>query len=349
MTYVLKRHYVRTKPYPEKKVRSIQEASELLKQYKYVFVVDIHGVSNRVLKEYRLKLRRIGSVMKHFKNTLFRIAIQRTFSTVTPEVDNVLRGENIFIFTNMNPVEFIFWIEDNSVRREAKPGDIAQFEIVIPAGDTGLTPGPILSKFGKLRVPTRVQGGKIWVVKDTVVAKPGDVISADLAEILKKLKIRPIFETLKIKAVIVDGRKVYTKDDLLRTYEEVKSLIKEAPKYAFNLAINAMIPIPETITMLIQRACIEARNLAANAGVPIPEVAPLLVQKAVATAMAIASILAQKAPELGLQVQVTMPAVTSTAEAKPAEEKAAEEKKAEEKKEESSEEEIAAGLASLFG
>jgi len=351
MTYVLKRHYVRTKPYPERKVRAIQEASELLKQYRYVFVIDIHGVSNRVLKEYRLKLRRIGSVMKHFKNTLFRIAIQRTFGTVTPEVENVLRGENIFIFTNMNPVEFIFWVEENAVRREAKPGDVAQFEIVVPAGDTGLTPGPILSKFGKLKIPTRVQGGKIWVAKDTVVAKPGDVISADLAEILKKLKIRPIFESLKIKALIVEGKKVYTKDDLLKMYEEMKSLVKEAPKYAFNLAVNAMVPIPETVTILIQRACIEARNLAVNAGVPVPEVAPLLLQKAIATATALAAIVAQKAPELGLQVQVAVPtAPAPTAETKPAEEKKAEEKREEEEKKEGpSEEEIASGLASLFG
>ncbi len=348
MTYVLKRHYVRTKPYPEKKVRAIEEAMELLRKYRYVVVVDIHGVSNRVLKEYRLKLRRIGSVMKHFKNTLFRIAILRVFGEVTPEVDKVLYGENIFVFTNMNPIEFLFWVEENAVRREAKPGDIAEFEIVIPAGNTGLTPGPILSKFGKLRVPTRVQGGKIWVVKDTVVAKPGDTISADLAEILKKLNIKPIFESLKIKAIIVDGKKVYTREDLLKTYEEMRSLIREAPRYALNLAVNAAVPVPEAITVLIQRACLEARNLAVNAGVPVPEVTPLLLQKALATAMSLAAVIAQKAPQLGLQVQTAAPAAPA-AEAKPAKEKVAEEKKAEEKKEGPSEEELAAGLASLFG
>jgi len=351
MVSLLKRHYVRTKPYPEKKVRTIEETSELLRKYKYVFVIDIHGVSNRVLKEYRLKLRRIDSVMKHVKNTLFRIALEKTFGKVSEDIQKVLTGENIFIFTNMNPIELIKWIEENAVRREAKPGDKAPFEIIIPAGDTGLSPGPILSKFGKLRVPTRVQGGKIWVVKDTVVAKPGDTISPELAEILQKLKIRPIFESLRVKSIIVEGKRAITTEELLRTFEEFKNMIPDAAKYAVNLAINAEIMIPETVPVLIQKACIYARNLAINANIITPETASAIITKAIAQAYAIASIVSQKAPELGIQVSVQIP--TPTAEAKPAEEKKEEEKKEEkveeEKKEGPSEEDIASGLASLFG
>ncbi len=351
MVSLLKRHYVRTKPYPEKKIRAIEEASELLRKYRYVFVIDIHGVSNRILKEYRLKLRRIDSVMKHIKNTLFRLAIEKTFGKVSEDIEKILTGENMFIFTNMNPIEFVQWIEENAVRREAKPGDKAPYEIVIPAGDTGLSPGPILSKFGKLRVPTRVQGGKIWVVKDTVVAKPGDTISPELAEILQKLKIRPIFESLKVKAIIVEGRRVITSEELLKTFEEVKTLIPDAAKYAVNLAVNAELFIPEIMPILIQKACIYARNLAINANIVIPETANIVIAKAIAQAYALAGILSQKAPELGLQVQTVITTTTTTpapAEVKPVEEKK-EEKKEEEKKEGPSEEEIASGLASLFG
>ncbi len=348
MVSLLKRQYVRTKPYPEKKVRTIEEASELLRKHKYIFVVDIHGVSNRVLKEYRLKLRRTGSVMKHIKNTLFRLALEKTFGKVPEEVEKVLTGENIFIFTNMNPVEMIKWIEENAVRREAKPGDKAPYEIVIPAGDTGLSPGPILSRFGKLRVPTRVQGGKIWVVKDTVVAKPGDTITPELAEILQKLKIRPIFETLRVKSIIVEGRRAISSEELLKTYEEMKTAVPEAVKQAMNLAINAEIPIPEVLPLLIQKAHLYAMNLAANAGIVTPETAKLVLGKAIAQAYALASIISQKAPELGIQAPTIAPA---PAETKPTEEKKEEkeEKKEEEKKEGPGEEDIASGLASLFG
>ena len=350
MVSLLKRRYVRTKPYPEKKVRIVEEASDLLRKYKYIFVIDIHGVSNRVLKEYRLKLRRTGSTMKHIKNTLFRLALAKTFGKVPEDVERVLTGENIFIFTNMNPIEMIKWIEENAVRREARPGDKAPYEIVIPAGDTGLSPGPVLSKFGKLRVPTRVQGGKIWVVKDTVVAKPGDTISPELAEILQKLKIRPIFESLKVKSIILEGRRAIPSEELLRTYEEMKTSIPEAVRQAMNLAVNAELPIPEVVPLLIQKAHIYAMNLAANAGIVTPETARAVIGKAIAQAYALASVLAQKAPELGIQAPtVTAPAAAPAAEAKPVEEKKEEEKKEEEKKEGPSEEDIAAGLAGLFG
>jgi len=38
-----------------------------------------------------------------------------------------------------------------------------------------------------LKIQTKVQGNVIYVAKDTVVAKPGDKISADLASLLQKL------------------------------------------------------------------------------------------------------------------------------------------------------------------
>lgn len=48
-----------------------------------------------------------------------------------------------------------------------------------------------MSKFGKLKIPIKVQDGKIWIVRDTVVVKKGDKINEDAAEILKKLNIKP--------------------------------------------------------------------------------------------------------------------------------------------------------------
>ena len=344
---ISKRVYVRTKPYPAKKVKIIEEACELLRKYPYVFVIDIHGVSNKVLQEYRFKLRRIGSVMKLIKNNLMKIAIQRVFGKLTDEVDKVLTGENILIFTTENPFEFIKWIEDNAVRRFAKPGDTVQTEIRIPAGNTGLSPGPILSKFGKLRIPTRVQDGKIWIVKDVVVAKPGDKVSPELAEILQKLKIKPIYESLKVKAVIFKGTRVIPVEELKIDISKYKSEIEDAVKQAVNLAFNIVYPIPEVLTSLIIKAHIEAINLAVNTCTITNETLPILLMKAIAEANKLASIIAPQVPELGIQITTPeVKPVEKVEEAKPEEKKVEEEKKEEEKKEE---EEIASGLASLFG
>ncbi|MGI0019661.1 MAG: hypothetical protein ACREAY_04240 [Nitrososphaera sp.] len=43
-----------------------------------------------------------------------------------------------------------------------------------------------------MAVRTKIDGGTIWVNRDTVVAKPGDAISMQLASLLSKLNIKPI-------------------------------------------------------------------------------------------------------------------------------------------------------------
>ena len=343
---ISKRVYVRTKPYPIRKARIIEETCELLKKYPYIFVIDIHGVSNKVLQEYRFKVRRTGSVMRLIKNNLMRIAIQRVFGKLTDEVDKVLTGENILIFTNENPFEFIKWIEDNAVRRFAKPGDIVQTEIRIPAGNTGLSPGPILSRFGKLRIPTRVQDGKIWIIKDVIAAKPGDKVSPELAEILQKLKIKPIYESLKVKAVIIKGTKVIPVEELKINVDKYRIEIEDAIKQAINLAFNIVYPIPEVLTSLIIKAHIEATNLAVNTCTITNETLPILLMKAITEANKLASIIAPQVPELGIQITVLEAKPEEKVEEIKPEEKKVEEEKKEEKKEE---EEIASGLASLFG
>jgi hypothetical protein len=34
---------------------------------------------------------------------------------------------------------------------------------MIPSGDTGITPGPVLSEFKEANVPTKIDQGTIWV------------------------------------------------------------------------------------------------------------------------------------------------------------------------------------------
>ncbi len=340
---ILKRHYVRVKPYPLRKVKTIDEVSELLNNYETLLVIDGHGVSTRVLQEYRFRFRRRGAVVKVVKNTLAKLAFKKVLGHVPEEIEKLLTGENILVFTNENPFEVVKWIERSGVRREAKPGDKAPFEIVIPAGNTGISPGPILSKFGKLKVPTRVQDGKIWVVKDVVVAKPGDEISPDLAEILRKLNIKPIFETLRVKGAIFKKSRVLKVDELKLDVKQYKVMFEEACRYALNLAFNTAYPVPEIVVPLIMRAHNEAVNLAVNVGIISGETLPLLMQKAQIQALTLAQILSSKIPELGIEVKTIEVKREEKIEEKPAEEKV------EEKKEGPSEEEIAGGLASLFG
>jgi large subunit ribosomal protein L10 len=350
---VFKRAYVRTKPYPEKKVMVVNELKELFSKYETLFVIDLHGTSNKVVQEYRFWLRRRGSRIIKAKNTLVLIALRQLMGGVDEKLRNLFTGENLLIFTNENPYELAKWIWENGVRREAMPGDIAPFDLVAPAGNTNMGPGPIMSKFGKLKIPIRVQDGKIWIVKDTVVVKKGDKVNEDAAEILKKLNIKPIFESLKIKAVVIKGKYLIPGEELKLDTKAYRSMFEDAVRYALNLAVNTAYPTPEVLRVSIMKAYTEALNLAVNARYATPETIRYILGKAAAEANALAAVIAPKAPQLGLQVsQPTQQATAGTTTQGGTAETKAEEKKeegGEEKKEGPSEEEIATGFSSLFG
>jgi large subunit ribosomal protein L10 len=338
-----KRRYVRAKPYPERKVKIVEEAVDLLKSYQYVFLFDLHGLSDRVLHEYRYRMRPYG-VVKVIKPTLFKIAFTKVYGGIPAEVAERVRGEVGFLFTNVNPAEVIKIVAENAVRRAAQPGDKAPFDIVVPAGPTNASPGPIISKFGKLKIPTRVQEGKIWIAKDTVVAKAGQEITPEIAEVLRVVGIEPVFEQLRLLGVVWKGTRFVDISDLVIDVSKYKELFEAAAAYARNLALNVVYPTKEVLQVVIPAAHMRAAALAVKLGVVTRETLPMLIGRAVAEANALAAAVAHKAPELGLSVAT--PQAPQQQVAQPAEEAKAQAE--EEKKEGPSDEEVAGSLASLF-
>jgi large subunit ribosomal protein L10 len=337
-----KRKYVRSKPYPKHKVKIVEEAVDLLKNYQYIFLFDLHGLSSRVLHEYRYRLRPHG-VIKIIKPTLFKIAFTKVYGGIPAEIAEKIRGEVGFFFTNLNPAEVIKVVAENAVRRAAQPGDKAPFDIVVPAGPTNASPGPIISKFGKLKIPTRVQEGKIWIAKDTVVAKAGQEITPEIAEVLRVVGIEPVFEQLRLLGVIWRGKRFVDTSELTIDVSKYRELFETAAVYARNLALNIVYPTKEVLQVVLPAAHMRAVALAVRLGIVTKETLPMLISRAVAEANALAAAVAPRAPELGLSVATPQ---TPQQPAQPAE--TPKKEIAEEKKEGPSEEEIAGSLASLF-
>ena len=332
----------RVRKIPEWKIREVENLKELISKHKVIGIADLTGLPSAQLQQIRKKLRG-KAILKVSKNTLMRIALTQSKLKNVDEFIKYLQASNIFIFTNMNPFELHMILEKYKMSAPAKPGDIAPKEIVIPAGNTGIPPGPILSIFGKLRIPTKIQEGTIWVSKDTVVARPGDVISADLASILQKLGIEPIEVGIRLK-VVYDNGLIIPAEKLAINLDEYKNQIMEAHLNALKVALEAVIPEPEVLKLAIAKAHMNALALAVEASYITSETLPHILAKAQAMAQALANILAQAAPELGLKV--TAPQPPAKEEEKKEEAKEEEE---EEKKEEVGEEEIATGLEALFG
>ncbi|MCR6623230.1 MAG: 50S ribosomal protein L10 [Candidatus Verstraetearchaeota archaeon] len=333
-------------PKKVKKQKVLEELMELMKSNEIIAIASLKGLRARQLQEIRKILRDNGIHLKITKNTLFRKAIEECSKDLKniESLEKYLSEQNAFIFSNGNPFELALILEKNKVYMEAKAGDIAQNDIVVPTGNTGMTPGPIISKFNALKIPVKIEEGSIWITKDTVVAKKGDIISPDLADILKRLNIKPIEVKMRIKALYFNGR-ILGEEELKLNIEEYRQMIKDAVRNAYIIAIDVALPIPEVMVQIITKAARIAKKVAAEVAAPEPGIIKETLAIANNRALMLAMKLMQINPELKIE-GITMPAAASaapSAEAKPKEEKKKEEKK------EKEEEEVAEGLASLFG
>jgi len=218
--------------------------------------------------------------MRVVKNTLMKRAIENCQDKHNFKLlEKYLTGSNVFIFTNLNPFKLALLLEKGKVRMTAKAGDIASFDIIIPAGNTGQPPGPIISQLNAVGLPTRIESGSVWITKDTLVARKGDVISERLASVLSKLGIKPVEAGLIIKAVYDEGL-IIEGEQLKIDVGETKRQIESACAEAFKLSIGAAYPTKENIQVLIQFAHQGAYALALGAAIPSKETIKDLVRKA---------------------------------------------------------------------
>ena len=268
------------------KMAIIDSTVKLLDEYKLIGAADLTKVGSGMLQDLRKQLR--GQVtIKGIKNTLMRISMEKVGLQGTEDFLAEIKGQNIYIFSNGNPFSLAMTLHRNKVRVFAKAGDIALEDLMVPAGNTGLSPGPIISKFGGLGIRTRIEAGNIWVVSDTVVAKAGDEISADLADLLVRLGVRAAEMGLEIKAVYEDGV-VIPKDELILDVGVYSERLSRARSEAYQVALSAAYVTPVTIMPLISLAAQNVRKLALESAWVTPETVEELVARANAQAVTLA-------------------------------------------------------------
>ena len=262
-----------------KKAEEVKEIISLIEKYRAIGVADIHKVRAAQLQGLRKKLKE-EVYMRVFKNNLMLRAISECKDR--PDLEKLrdyLKGSNIFLFTNLNPFKLALLLEESKVEIIAKAGDVATKDIVVPAGNTGLPPGPIISQFNAVGLPTRIEGGSVWINRDTLVVKKGEVISERLAAVLSKLGIKAVEAGLSMKVIYDDGL-IIAGEDLKLDLEGFKKSITEAYTEALSLSIGVAYPTPENIQLLIQKAYREAYSLAINVSIITPESITDLIRKA---------------------------------------------------------------------
>jgi len=268
------------------KSAEVEEIRRLLHEYKGLGVANLQKVRAAQLQEMKRKLKDMANV-RVIKNTLMKRAVAECKDKSGLErLEPLLNGPNIFLFTNLNPFKLSLLLEKGRVRTTAKAGDVAAIDVIVPAGNTGLPPGPIISQLGSVGLPTRIEAGSVWVNRDTLVAKKGDVIDARLAGVLSKLGIKPVEVGLILKAVYEDGLLI-TDEQLHLDLDGFRKSLVETWSNALNLSLNLGYPTPENISLLLQTAQRKAFNLALNAGVPTKETIADLLRKAYAEGLSL--------------------------------------------------------------
>jgi large subunit ribosomal protein L10 len=335
----------RARKIPEWKEELAREIRELATKYPVFLVLDLTNVPAKHIQMLRKKLDKVA-VMKVVKP---KVALKALESIGLPreQLEPYMTGQVMLLFTNMNVFEIADIVRNFVTKDYYRPGEVVDKEIVIPEGNTGIPAGPMLSVFSRLKIPTKVQANVIYVAKDTIVAKPGDKVSADLASLLQKLGLALKEIRVKIKCGR-DGHLIIPADKLVLNIAEYEELLKRAALDGFKLAIELVIPEPNVLNVVISRAHREALALASEAGFITPETATYVLRTAHMRALALAAEIAKYAPELGLEVKPLTTQIQKQEE-RPRRE---EEKKEEEKKEEEkglSEEALAEGFAALFG
>ncbi|RLI42204.1 50S ribosomal protein L10 [Candidatus Bathyarchaeota archaeon] len=272
----------------QEKISEVEEIKKLIERYKVIGVASLQKVRAAQLQEFKKNLADKVH-MQVAKNTLMKRAIEELKEK--PELKKLeahLTGANIFLFTNLNPFKLALLLEKGRVRTTAKAGDIAAIDVIVPAGNTGQPPGPIISQLNAVGLPTRIESGSVWINKDTLVARKGEVISERLATVLSKLGIKPVEAGLVMKVAYDDGL-IITQDQLRINVEETKKIVGKAYADSFALSLSVAYPTRENAEILIQMAHREAYSLAINAAVPTKETMKDLIRKAYVEMLSLSS------------------------------------------------------------
>ncbi|MCH8022800.1 MAG: 50S ribosomal protein L10, partial [Thaumarchaeota archaeon] len=309
------------KVYKPEKVEVIKKILASASKYPIIVACKLHKVRGRQLAELRKNFRSEMSIIVA-KNRIASIGLRKALGEkIDPFVDK-MDGQTMLIFTSMNPFKLQRLFDKGQIDLPAKGGDIATSSIMISAGNTGIAPGPVLSEFKEAKIPTKIEAESIFITKDAIVAKPGDIIEPKLAGLLSRLGLKPIKAGLSLSLAYEDGM-LYEGKDVKIDISKYESDFVEAYKNGLGLAVEVSYLTKESVPILLLRSFRNALVLALETDYLADETTGIILAKAERQANAIKSLM-DKAP-------ADKPAEDKAPADKPAEDKAPADKPAEDK------------------
>jgi large subunit ribosomal protein L10 len=273
--------------YPKRKTQMYQQLQEIPKKYKVLALVKMSKVRASQILPLRKKLK--GEVeFFSIKDMVAQRALQKVDVPGIKNIIDELTGQCLLMFTNMSPFKLNVLLAKNKIMLPARGGDISSMDIVVPAKNTGIAPGPMLTEFKEAGIPTKIDQGTIWISKETIPVKKGEKINEKLASLLGKLDIKPVEAGIALYSALEEGLK-YSEDELVVDVAKIREEFALAHQHAVSLSIEAAYVTPENIGQILSKAAQSAHSVSIESGFMTDETKEQILQKADGQAKALAN------------------------------------------------------------
>ena len=273
--------------YPKKKTQMYQQLQELPKKYSVLALVRMEKVRGSQLLPLRKKLQGEVEIVS-IKDKVAKLAFAKAGITGIDKLSEKITGQCVFMFTNMSPFKLNVLLGKNKVMLFARGGDNASMDVVIPPKNTGIAPGPMLTDFKENGIATKIDQGTIWIMKETIPVKKGEVISEKLAGLLSKLDIKAIEAGIVLNAALEEGL-VYQQEEMIIDVEKFRNDLAQAHQEAVSLSIEAAYITADNIEQILAKASQSARSVSTEAGYLTEDTKEQMLQKAHGQAQGVAS------------------------------------------------------------
>jgi len=276
----------RTK-FPQKKAQMYQQMQELPKKYSVMALVRMEKVRASQLLPLRKKL--LGEVeIVSIKDKIAKKAFEKLDVPGAEKMKEMLTGQCVFMFTNMSPFKLNVLLGKNKVFLAARGGNIASIDVVVPPKNTGIAPGPMLTEFKDNKIPTKIDQGTIWILKETTPVKKGEVISTKLAALLGKLDIKPIEARIVLNSALSESI-LFSEEELVVDVDAFRDKIAQANQDALALATEIAYVTEDNIAQILAKASQAGISLSVEAAYVTDETKEQILLKAHSQAQGVAS------------------------------------------------------------
>eukprot|EP01024_Parvocaulis_polyphysoides_P011314 TRINITY_DN13972_c0_g1_i1.p1 TRINITY_DN13972_c0_g1~~TRINITY_DN13972_c0_g1_i1.p1 ORF type:complete len:322 (-),score=82.33 TRINITY_DN13972_c0_g1_i1:245-1210(-) len=239
----------------EKKQLYERKLFNLLTEYNKALLVHCDNVGSRQFMEIRRGLRP-DSIVLMGKNTLMKRCIRLYCETNNDEtwlpIVDYLVGNVGLIFTKSDLSGLKDEIGKYVVPAPAKVGIVAQDDVTVPAGNTGMGPENT-SFFQTLGISTKINKGSIEILNDIQLIKKGDKVGASESTLLSKLNIKPFKYGLVVQQVY-DSGVVFAPQVLDISDDDLMAQVKNAIANCSNLAVGLGYPSIMTVPSSVLNA-----------------------------------------------------------------------------------------------